>query len=154
MDRVSLNFTAAPQAMVTHPPRSGRAPVVVNDKNPTLTDSSQEGMYEWAHRIEVPRATQASGRAGSRDSGQFLSILQHCSVPLPSRVGVEGARCHLLAQQAWREDLLFLVAPVHFSGFTWLDQPAHMPISDWNPGANVMGFAHGQGCSFRCPDIS
>lgn len=44
-------------------------------------------MYEWAHRTEVPRVMQASGRAGSRDLSQFLSVLQHCSVPLPSWVG-------------------------------------------------------------------
>lgn len=52
-------------------------------------------------------------------------------------------------QQPWREDL-FLVAPVHFSGFTWRDQPVHMPVSDPHTGANAMGFAHGQGYSLRC----
>ena len=48
-------------------------------------------------------------------------------------------------QQPHREDPLFLVAPVGFSGFTWLDQPGHMLISDPNTGVKGVGFAHGQG---------
>ena len=47
-----------------------------------------------------------------------------------------------------------MVPVPHVSGpLGSLAQAVHVAISDPHAGTEVTGFAHGQGCSLRCPDV-